>query len=94
MGKGGYRGGSTLIGFGKPWFVEPRSATEVEKEREAEAAKLAADKKAARKKLYPSKAERKADRDARQQYRDAPKEVEVEHRAAGVIVGKRIIKRS
>ena len=94
MRKGGYSGGSTLIGFGRPWFVEPRSAAEIAKQREAEVAKLAAEKKAARKKFHPSKAEQKADHDARQKYRDAPKEVEVEVRAGGVVVGRRTVKRS
>lgn len=41
-----------------------------------------------------SDAERKAEREARERYRSAPKEVAVEHRVGGVIVSKRTVERS
>lgn len=40
------------------------------------------------------KASKNAERIARENYRNAPKEVEVEHRIAGVLVAKRLVKRS
>lgn len=39
-------------------------------------------------------ASKNAERIARENYRKAPKEVEVEHRVAGVLVTKRVVKRS
>lgn len=41
-----------------------------------------------------SEAERQADREARENFRNAPKAVDVEHRAAGKLVGKRVVTRS
>jgi hypothetical protein len=41
-----------------------------------------------------SPADRLAENLARKNYRNAPKEVEVEHRAGGVVVGKRTVERS
>lgn len=42
----------------------------------------------------PSKAEREADKAARTNFKNASKEVVVEHRSAGLLIGKRVVKRS
>lgn len=41
-----------------------------------------------------SEAEREAERAARANFKSAPKEVVVEHRSAGILVGKRVVERS
>ena len=93
MSKGGYLGGSTVIGGGRSWQVEPRSPADRERDRQDEEARKAVLK--ARKKVPRTpKAERRADNEARKRFREAPKEVLVEHKIGNEIVSTRTIKRS
>lgn len=93
MSKGSYLGGSTVIGSGHPWHVEPRSPADQERDRLEEEARKAA-RKARKKPIYAPAAERRADKAARKQFCEGPKEVLVEHKVAGKIVSTRTIKRS
>lgn len=93
MSKGSYLGGSTVIGGGRSWHVEPRSPADQERDRLEQEARNAARK--ARKKIPSTpKAERKAENEARKKFREAPKDVIVEHIMDGQIVSKRTIQRS
>lgn len=93
MSKGSYLGGSTVIGGGHSWHVEPRSPADQERDRLEEEARKAA-RKARKKPIRAPKAERRAKNEARKRFREAPKAVLVEHKVDGEIVSTRTIKRS
>ena len=93
MSKGGYLGGSTVIGGGRSWHVEPRSPADLERDRQEEEARKAA-RKARKKPVRTPKAERRAENEARKKFREAPKDVIVEHKIDGEIVSSRTVQRS
>jgi len=100
MSKGGYHGGSTVVGFGGAFAGSPSikltRATDVDahlsqKGKRDQARKLATGKKV---KAKVSKAQKTAEKRQREEYKKADKTVVVEHRRAGEIVATRTIKRS
>lgn len=104
MGKGGYNGGSSVVGFGGSFTGAPRrklsSAIDLDAHQsmgKRDAARETAGrtpKGKAGKGSKLTKAERKADALARQSYKAAPRQVEVEHRLEGVVVHRRVVERS
>jgi hypothetical protein len=93
VSKGSYLGGSTVIGGGHSWHVEPRSPADQERDRLEEMARKAALK--ARKRIPQTpKAERRAENEARKKFSEASKDVIVEHMIDGEIVSTRTIQRS
>ena len=99
MGKGDYLGGSTVVrlngaylGTKKPKLAKP---TEIDSHftqklaRDEARAKVEGPK---RKRVKTPKAEQRADKAARKNFQDAPKEVFVQHKVGGVTVSTRTVK--
>jgi len=102
VGKGGYNGGSSLVGFrgsftgaGRKGLVHATDLNAHRTKQARNAARAAAGRtKPKNKPAKLTKAERQAEALARKNYREATAEVVVEHRVGGEIVRRREIKRS
>lgn len=101
MSKG--EGGGVSIGFGSPLpvsgekRVKLKEATDVDSHLTQKPIRDAARAKVEKKRRIKSpltKAEQKAEREARKRYKAAPKEVVVEIREGGKLRGTRIVRRS
>ena len=102
MSKGGYLGGSSIVGFGGS-FTGTRAtklaqACDVDahltQKSKRDAARKIAEPAGKKKKVHLSKIERRAENEARKKFRDAPTEVTVEYRVCGEIVSSKTIHRS
>lgn len=102
MSKGGYLGGSSVVGFSgsftgtraKKLSQASNVAAHLTQKAKRDEARKAASATGRKKKPALSKAERQAENEARAKLRDAPREVIVEHRANGEIVSARTVRRS
>lgn len=101
MSKGGYLGGSSVVGFSGSFTGRKGQklvqATDVDahltQKSARDAAREAVSGKRKKRRSSP-KSERLAENEARKHYREAPTEVVVEHRSQGEIVEVRTVHRS
>jgi len=103
MGKGGYNGGSSVVGFEGSFTGSHGTrlihATDVDAHRTKEArnaARAAAGRTSRKSKVTTklTKTERQAEALARKNFGEAPAEVVVEHRVKGTVVRRRTVRRS